>query len=122
MSLLYITKAFNLDDITNENNKEHNEKWPCIIPDRPYRILVIGGSGSGETNALLNLIKEQDIDKVYLYAKDLSEPKYQFLIEKRENAGIKHLNNPKAFIECSNTIDDIYENTYDYSPTRKRIF
>ena len=50
------------------------------------------------------------------------EPKYQFLIEKRENAGIKHLNNPKAFIECSNTIDDIYENTYDYSPTRKRIF
>ena len=122
MSLLYITKTFNLDDFTNENNKEHNEKWPYIIPDHLYRILIIGGSGSVETNALLNLIKEQDIDKVYLYAKDLSEPKYQFLIEKRENAGIKHLNNPKAFIECSNTIDDIYENTYDYSPTRKRIF
>ena len=84
--------------------------------------MIIGGSGSGETNALLNLIKEQDIDKVYLYAKDLSEPKYQFLIEKRQNAGIKHLNNPKTFIECSNTIDNVYENTYDYSPTRKRIF
>ena len=65
---------FNLDDITNENNKEHNEKWP-YIPDHLYRILIIGGSGSGKTNALLNLIKEQDsdslIDKIYLYAKDL---------------------------------------------------
>ena len=45
----------NLDDITNENNKEHNEKWP-YIPDYAYRILIIGGSGSGKTNALLNLI------------------------------------------------------------------
>ena len=74
----------NLDSITNENNKEHNEKWP-FIPYYPYRILIIGGSGSGKTNALLNLIKEQDdIDKIYLYAKDLSEPKYEFLIKKRE--------------------------------------
>ena len=63
----------NLDSITNENNKEHNEKWP-YIPDYPYRIVIIGGSGLGKTNALLNLIKEQeDIDKTYLYAKDLSE-------------------------------------------------
>ena len=77
----------NLDSITNENNKEHNEKWP-YIPDHPYRILIIGGSGSGKTNALLNLIKEQDdIDKIYLYAKDLSEPKYEFLIKKHENVG-----------------------------------
>ena len=80
----------NLDSITNENNKEHNEKWP-YIPDHPYRILIIGGSGSGKTNALLNLIKEQDdIDKMYLYAKDLSQPKYEFLIKKREDAGTKH--------------------------------
>ena len=49
----------NLDSITNENNKEHNEKWP-FIPDHPYRILIIGGYGSGKTNALLNLINEQD--------------------------------------------------------------
>ena len=64
---------FNLDDITNENNKEHNKKWP-YIPDHPYRILIIGGYGSGKTNALLSLIKEQDgNDKIYLYAKDLSE-------------------------------------------------
>ena len=71
------------------------------------------GSGSIKTNALLNLIKEQDyhdvIDKIYLYARDLSEPKYQFLIKKREDAGIKNWNNPNAFILCSNTIDDIYE-------------
>ena len=74
-------------------------------------MLIIGGSGSGKTNALLNLIKEQDndnlIDKIYLYAKDLNEPKYQFLIKKREDVGIKHLNDPKAFIEHSNTMDDV---------------
>ena len=81
----------NLDSITNENIKGHNEKWP-YIPDHPYRILIIGGSGSGKTNALLNLIKEQgNIDKIYLYAKDLSESKYEFLIKKCKNAGIKHL-------------------------------
>ena len=73
----------NLDSLTNENNKKHNEKWPKI-PDHPYRILTIGGSGSGKTNTLPNLIKEQDncdvIDKIYLHAKDLSEPKYEYLI------------------------------------------
>ena len=111
----------NLDSITNENNKEHNEKWP-YIPDHPYRILIIGGSGSGKTNALLNLIKEQDdIDKIYLYAKDLSEPKYEFLIKKREDVGTNHFNHPNAFIECSNTMDDVYENINDYNPIKKRI-
>ena len=90
-----------MDSITNENNKEHNEKWP-LIPDHPYRILIIGGSGSRKTKALLNLIKERDyhdvIDKIYLYARDLIEPKYQFLIKTCEDAGIKDVNNPKAFI------------------------
>ena len=63
---------FNVDSITQENNREHNKKWP-FIPDHPYRILIIGGSGSRKTNALLNLIKEQgDIDKIYLYAKELN--------------------------------------------------
>ena len=76
----------NLDSIINENNEEHNEKWP-YIPDHPYRILIIGGSGSQKTNTLLNLINEQkDIDEIYLYAKDLSEPKYEYLIKNRENA------------------------------------
>ena len=71
----------NLDSITNENNKKHNEKWP-YIPDHPYKILMIGGSGSGKTNTLLNLINEQnDIDKIYLNAKDSDEPKYKILIK-----------------------------------------
>ena len=110
----------NLDSITNENNKKHNEKWP-YIPDHPYRIIIIGGSGSGKTNALINLINEKnDIDKIYLYAKDLSEPKYEHLIKNREDAGIKHLNNPNAFIKCSNTMDDVYQNINDYNPIRKR--
>ena len=66
----------NLDSITNENNKKHNEKWP-YIPDHPYRILIIGGSGSGKTNALINLINGQKhIVKIDSYARDLSEPKY----------------------------------------------
>ena len=110
----------NLDSITNENNKKHNEKWP-YIPDHPYRIIIIGGSGSEKTNVLINLINDQnDIDKTYLYARDLSEPKYEYLIKKREDAGIKHLNNPNAFTECSNTMDDVYENIDDYNPIRKR--
>ena len=105
----------NLDNIINDNNNNHNEKWP-YIPDHPYRILIIGGSGSGKTNALLNLINEQnDIDKIYVYAKDLSEPKYEYLIRNRENAGIKHLNDSKAFIECSNTMNDAYENIDNYN-------
>ena len=97
----------NLDSIINENNEEHKEKW-LYIPYHLYRILIIGGSGSGKRNTLLNLInKQKDIDKIYLYAKDLSEPKYEFLIKNCENAGIKHVNDPKAFIECSNTMNDI---------------
>ena len=74
-------KMINLDSITNENNKEHNEKW-SYIPDHLYRIIIVGCSGSGKTNTFLNLIKEQDyhdvIDKIYLYARDLSQPKYKF--------------------------------------------
>ena len=70
---------------------------------------------------IVNLINEQDdIYKIYLYAKDLIEPKYEFLIKKRENAGIKHLNDPNAFTECSNTMEDVYENIDDYNPCRKK--
>ena len=83
--------------------------------------MIIGGYGSGKPNALINLINEQrDIDKIYLYARDLSEQKYEHLIKKRENIGIKHLNNPNAFIKCSNTMDDVYQNINDYNPIRKR--
>ena len=113
-------KMINLDKIVNNNSNNHNEKWP-YIPDHPYRFLIIGGSGSGKTNTLLNLINEQkDIDKIHLYAKDLNEPKYEHLIKNRENTGIKHLNHSKAFIECSNTINDVHDNIDDYNPKRKR--
>ena len=85
----------NFDSITSENNK----KW-SYIPDHPYRILMIGGSKSGKINVLINLINEQnDIDKIYLYAKDLSE--HEILIKNRENVGIKHYNDINTFIGCS---------------------
>ena len=104
-----------LDSITNENKKEHNEKWPFIL-DCPYRILIIGGSGSGKINALLNIIKEQDdIDK-----KDLIEVRYEFLIKKCEDVGTNHFDDPNAFIECSNRIDDIYQIMDDYNASRQR--
>ena len=110
----------NLDNITNENNKEHNEKWP-YIRDHSYRMMIIGGSGSRKTNALINLINQQnDVIKIYLHARDLSEPKYEYLIKKREDVRIKHVNNPNTFVECSNTMDDVYENIDGYNPNKKR--
>ena len=105
----------NFDKYTNENKKEHNPNWPYIL-DHPYRILIIGGSGTGKTNALLNLINnQQDIDKIYLYAKDSYEGKYQYLINERESVGLKHFNDPKAFIEYSNDMRDIYKNIDSYN-------
>ena len=82
--------------------KNTMKNWP-FIPDHPYRILIIGGSASERTNALLSLLKKQDhIDKIYLYAKDLSEPKYELLIKKREDARTNYFHDPNGFIECSN--------------------
>ena len=70
-----------------------------IFPDHPYRILIIGGSGLRKTNALLNLINNQpDIYRIYLYAKDPYEAKYQYLINKREKVGLNHCDDSKAFI------------------------
>ena len=81
------------------------------IPNHPYRILIIRGSGSRKTNALLILISNHpDIDKIYLYAKDLHKAKYQFLINKGESIILKHFNDPKAFIEYSNDMQDVYKN------------
>ena len=107
-------KIINSDSITNKNNK----KW-SHISDHPYRILTIGGSKLGKIDALINLINEQNhIVKIYLYAKDLS--KHEILIKQRKNAGIKHFNDPNAFIECSNTMDDVYENIDDYNSNRTK--
>ena len=110
----------NFDDYTNENIIEHNSKWP-YIPDHPYRILIIGSSGSRKTNALLNLINNQpDIDKIYLYAKDPYKKKDQYLINKREKVGLDHFNDPKTFIEYSNDMRDVYKNIEDYNLGRER--
>ena len=115
-----IQKIFNADDITKENSKDH-KKWQ-YIPDHPYRMSIIEGSGSGKTDALLNLVKEQDdIDKTYLYTEDLSEPKYGFLIKKREDVGIKHLNCSSVFMEFSQILDDIYEDINECNPIRKSL-
>ena len=108
------------DDHANENIIEYNSKWPHI-QDHPYRILIVGGSGSGKTNALLNLINNQPgIDKIYLYVMDPYEKKYQYLIKKREKVRLNHFNNPKAFMEYSNDMQDVYKNIEDYNPIKKR--
>ena len=110
----------NFHAYTNENKIGHNLKWP-YIPDHPYRILIVGGSGSGKTNALLNLINNQPgIDKIYSYAKDPYETKYQYLINKREKVGLDHFDDPKAFMEYLNDMQDVYKNIEDYNPGKKR--
>ena len=102
---------FNLDNITEKDN---NKDWP-------YRKLIIGPSGSSKTNYLLNSIQKDNniTDKIYLYANDLEEPKYQLLINEREKAGINFNNDPTAFIEYSNSMDDILSNIEDYNRNRK---
>ena len=110
----------NFDDYTNENKIEHNSKWR-YIPDHPYRMLIIGGSRSGNTNAVLNLMNSQpDIDKIHLYAKDPYEAKYQYLISKRGKVGLEHFKDPKAFMEYSNDMEDVYKNIENYNPGKKR--
>ena len=104
---------FNLDTVTSKND---NKTWP-------YRMLMIGPTGSGKTNALFHLIQQDNnnlIDKLYFYIKDLDDPKYKFLLEKRKQAGIKNLNGHNAFIEYWKCMDNVYDNIDDYNPKRKR--
>ena len=95
------------DDKSVEMNQNLN--WP-YIPEHPYRILIIGASGSGKTNVLLSLIKNQrpDVDNIYLYVKDPFESKYQLLMSVWEKVVIKKLKNSKPFIDYSQTIDDVF--------------
>ena len=109
----------NFDNVTKENIKQYNLNWPEIFYDL-YRLLI-RGPGSGKTNSLFNLKnQQQDIDKIYLYAKDPYGTKYQFLISKRESTSSKHLNDSKAFIEYSNNMDDIYKNIEKYNSNKKQ--
>ena len=102
----------NLDNIVSNKNENKDNNWP-------FRMLIIGPSESGKTNILLHLINNlHPIDKIYLYAKDLSEPKYEYLINKREQAGIKSLNDPHAFIEYSNDMDDVLDDNNNYNKNR----
>ena len=109
----------NFDDYVNENKTKHNQKWP-YIPNHPFGILIKVGPRSGKTNALLNLINNQpNIDKIYLYAKDPYEAKYQYLINKREKVGLNHYDDPKTFIEYSNDMQDVYKNIDEYNPDKE---
>ena len=83
----------------------HSPNWP-YIPDHPCRILIVGGSGSGKTNVLLNLIKHQ-------------QPSTLTMEEK--NWGLNKQKIPKAFINHSQTIDDVYENLEDYNHQKKNV-
>ena len=98
-------------DTTGSSSSERNG-WP-------FRMLIIGPSGSGKTNTLLHLINNlHPVDKIYLYAKDIGEKKYKFLINKREQEGLKNLNDSKVFIEYSDDMNDVFNNINDYNKNR----
>ena len=104
----------NLDNIVSNAIINKNNDWP-------FRMLIIGPSGSGKTNVLLLLINNlHPIDKIYLYAKDIHEPKYEYLINKREQAGIKNLKDPDALIEYSGDMDDVLNDVNNYNKNRDK--
>ena len=104
----------NLDNILGNKKLKEDNDWP-------FRMLIIGPSGSGKTNILLHLINNlHPIDKIYLYTKSIDDKKYQFLINKREQAGIKNLNDPHAFIEYLNDMDDVLDDIDNYNKNRDK--
>ena len=104
----------NLDNIASNKNENKNN-------NRPFRMLIIGPSGCGKTNTLLHLINNlHPIGKIYLYAKDIHEPKYEYLINKREQAEIKNLNDPHAFIEYSDDMNDVLDDINNYNKNRDK--
>ena len=104
----------NLDNIVSNKNENKDNNWP-------FRMLIIGPSGSGKTTTLLHLINNlHPIDKIYLHAKHLTEPKYVFLINNRKNAGIKHFNDSTAFIEYSNDMDNVLDDINNYNKNRDK--
>ena len=100
-------------DTTGSSSLERND-WP-------FRMLIIRPSGSGKTNTLLHLINNLNpIDETYLYAKDINESKYEYLINKREQTGIKNLNDPNAFIEYSDDMNDVLDDINNYNKNRDK--
>ena len=110
----YNLQIYNVVNFDNITEKDNNKDWP-------YRKLIIGPSGSGKTSFLLSSIQKDPniIHKIYLYVKDLEEPTHKLLIDKREQAGINFNNDPNAFIEYSNSMDDILSDIEDYNKNRK---
>ena len=114
----------NYDNVTKENINKHNFNW-SKIPDHPHRILITGGSSSGKTKTFFNLIKQQDIDncsiidKIQIYVKAPYDTKYQYLIKNTWKNGPDNLKDPKAFIEYSNNLQDVYQNIAEYNQIRK---
>ena len=108
----------NLDNTISNKKKSSSEN-----DDWPFRMLIIGPSGSGKTNTLLHLIdKFHPIHKIYLYATGTDEDKYQYLINKREQARIKNLNDPHAFIEYSSDMNDVLEDINNYNKKRDKKY
>ena len=113
----------NLDNIVSNKNENKYTTWSNSSERNnwPFRMLIIGLSGPGKTNTLLHLIKNlHPIDKIYLYAKDINEPKYEYLTNKREQAGIKNLNDPHASIEYSDDMDDVLDDINNYNKNRDK--
>ena len=114
----------NFDEYYDEKPKEHNPDWPCT-PDLPFRALIVGSTGTGKTNLLLNLIKRimsndsTIIDKIYLYVKDPDEPKYRHFINRRQKVGEEY-GDPDGFIEVSSNLEDVYDIIEDYNPDKDK--
>ena len=112
--IIKLYKMLNLGNIVSNKNENKDNNWP-------FRMLIIGPSGSGKTNVLLHLINNlHPVDKIYLYAKDIHEPKYEYLNNRIEKAGIKNLNDPKAFIECSVDMDDVLDDINNSNKNRDK--
>ena len=113
----------NLDNIVSNKNENKDTTGSSSLERNnwPIRMLIIGRSGSGKTNTLLHLMNNlHPIDKIYLYAKDINEPKYEYLINKREQAGKKNLNDLHAFIEYSDDMDDLLDDSNNYNKNRDK--
>ena len=113
----------NLDNIVSNKNEDKDTTGSSSSERNnwPFRMLIIGPSGSGKANTLLHLINNlHPINKINLYAKDIHEPKYEYLINKREQVGIKNLNDPHAFVEYSDDMDDVLDDINNYNKNRDK--